>query len=370
MVHIKSLSAELLSAIFDTIGSNHQLAECKLVCKYWKTPAARSMLGNTITINSDKAASRLFKHLFQDPSRIDLVKHIDFELNEDDLSINTYKLLLLAVHPNIENLTGSVQSKRFFKVLVDVIDSSSQDFTKLKTVPLYTGPDADINTTVALKLKNSLVYPILALGGQTTSAAKDLLSNLDQFQNLDTVMLRGHLDGLEWMEDLLRSNSNLEGFGAVNFVFNNPLANMTRFEDFNSWLVSQVQQETALGYILISSPVILPEVLTYFSYKYPNLKYIELKGKIWTPGGRFATESDYFHAVDLIFDVIKKIKFKLIQLVLPRKISFMAAMEYLLSREENIEFSIEEFSGQQEVVLSLTDVTNEIGSDGFLNLFD
>ncbi|KAL9550519.1 hypothetical protein MBANPS3_004682, partial [Mucor bainieri] len=277
MTNIISLSAELLSAIFDTIDSNHQLAECKLVCKHWKAPAARSMLGNRLAIASDKAASRLFRHLFQDPSRIDFVKHLHFELDNDDLPINIYRLLLLAVHPSIVCLTGSVKSRKFFDVLLGVIHSSREEFVKLKTVPLYTGPGVDFNMTVALKLKKSLVYPILALGGQTTSAAKDFLRNLDQFPNLNILMLRGHLDGIEWMEDLLRSNSDLEGFGAVNFVFNNLFADARRSEDLGPWLALSVKQETALGYLLINSPMLLPDMPIYFLYKYPNLKYIELK---------------------------------------------------------------------------------------------
>ncbi|KAF1805608.1 hypothetical protein V8B55DRAFT_1411133 [Mucor lusitanicus] len=371
MTTIKALSAELLSAIFNTIDSNHQLAECTLVCKQWKTPAAMAMLGNTITITSDKVASKVFKHLFQDPSRIAFVKHLNFELDDDHLPIHIYKLLLLAVHPDIEDMTGSVKSKQFFRVLLNALDSSSKEFTKLQTVPLYTGPGVDINTTVALKLRKSLTFPNLALGGQTTSAARDFLRNLDQFENLDTVALRGHLDGLEWMEDLLRSNPYLEGLGVVDFVFNNLFADdMTRCGGLNSWLASHVRQETALGYIVISSSMLRPEVLQYFSYKYPNLAYIELKGRIWLPEGRLASESDFFEAVDLVLNVVKKIDFKVIQLVLPRKVSLMAAMKYLPSREENIEFSIEEYNGHQEVVLNLIDVIDDSWSGGFLEIFD
>lgn len=356
MTHIASFPTELLSSIFDNIDSNRQLAECRLVCKHWNDPAARSMLGNTITITSDKTASRLFRHLFLDPSKIPLVKHLSFNLNDDELPMNIHKLLLLAVGPNIVNLTGFVKSEEFFKVLFDIVDSSSEAFTKLETVPSYTGSDVDFNTTVALKFKNSLMYPIVALGGQTTPAATNFLKNLDQFPKLDMVIFQGHVDGLEWMEDLLRSNSNLDGFGLGNFVIKNFLANTRRLEGVNSWLTSNVQQERALEYILIKSPMFRPEAVMYLCYKYPNMKYIELKGKIWSPEGRDATEDDVFSTLTLILNAIKKIEFKVIQLVLPKNFSLMAAMKFLPMRDEDIVFSIEEIKGENEVVLSLTDI--------------
>ncbi|KAL9536472.1 hypothetical protein MBANPS3_012626 [Mucor bainieri] len=50
-------------------------------------------------------------------------------------------------------------------------------------------------------------------------------------------------------------------------------------------------------------------------------------------------------------------------------VTLKTAMEYLSSREEDIEFSIERHEGQEELVLNLTDVTDELESDGFLDLF-
>ncbi|KAK4513275.1 uncharacterized protein ATC70_011843 [Mucor velutinosus] len=356
MTHITSLPAELLSAIFDTIDSNHQLAECRLVCKHWNDPAARSMFGNTIVITSDKTASRLFRHLFLDPCKIPLIRHLSFELDDNHLPMNTYKLLLLAVHPNIVNLTGFANSERFFKALFDIIDKSSQEFTQLETMPSYTGLDVDFNTTVALKLKKSLMYPIVVLGGQTTPAAKDFLRNLDQFPKFDMVILRGHLDGLEWLEDLLRCNPHLDGLGIGNLVIKDFLADMRGLQGVVSWLTSNVQQEGALEFILIDSPMFRPEALMYFCYKYPNMKYIQLKGKIWLPEGRAATDDDVFTTLTLILDAVKKIECKVIRLVLPRNTSLLAVMKFLPKREEDLEVSIEDIGGQNEVVLSLTDV--------------
>jgi len=341
MTNITSVPAELLSVVFDNIESNLQLAECRLVCRKWNDPAARSMLGNKITINSEKAASRLFRHLYLDPSKIPLIRHLDFRLDEDNLPMNVYKLLLLTFTPSIVNLTGSVKSKRFFTALFDIVNTSPQTFANLATLPLYSGSDADFNTTVALKFKDSLLYPTLRLSGQTTQTTKDFLKDLDQFQNLGMVILRGHVNGLEWMEDLLKSNSDLEGFGVINF---------------------------ALQYLMISS-VCRPEVLEYFSYKYPELKYIELKGRVWLPERGLPTESDVFTTVDRILNVVKKIECKVISLVLPRNASLMAAIKYVSGREEDIEFSIADFRGETEVILNLTNVTDEIPTDGFLQLF-
>ncbi|GAN01953.1 hypothetical protein MAM1_0014d01390 [Mucor ambiguus] len=355
MAHITALPAELLSAIFDNIDSNHQLAQCRLVCQHWNDPAARSMFGNTITITSDKAASRLFRHLFLHSPKIPLIRHLNFELEDDELPMNTYRLLLLAIHPNIVNMTGSVKSEAFFKVLFDIIDSSPQEFAKLETVPSYTGPNVDFNITVALKFKKSLVFPTVALDGKTTSVVKDFLRNLDQFPKLDTIIFRGHLDGLEWMEDLLRSNSNLDGFGIGNFVIKNFLADRRGMHGIIPWFHSGVQQEEALEYILINSPMFRPEAIMYFCYKYPNLKYIELKGRIWVPEGRNATDDDIFITLALILDAVKKVEIRVIHLVLPKNISMLAAMKFLPKREEDIDFSIEEIGGQNEVVFSLID---------------
>ncbi|KAL7313087.1 killer toxin resistant protein [Mucor circinelloides] len=368
MTNIVSLPAELLSVIFDNVESNLQLAECRLVCRKWNDPAARSMLGNKITINSEKAASRLFRHLFLDPSKIPLIRHLDFRLDEDNLPMNIYKLLLLTFTPSIVNLTGSVKSKRFFTALFDIVDTSPQTFANLATLPLYSGSDADFNTTVALKFKDSLLYPTLRLSGQTTQTTKDFLKDLDQFQNLGMVILRGHVNGLEWMEDLLKSNSDLEGFGVINFEFKGFGPTLTRIGGMDSWFASSVQQENSLQYLMISS-VCRPEVLEYFSYKYPELKYLELKGRVWLPERGLPTESDVFTTVDRILNVAKKIECKVISLVLPRNASLMAAIKYVSGREEDIEFDIADFRGETEVILNLTNVADEIPTDGFLQLF-
>lgn len=315
------------------------------------------MFGNTITITSDKVASRLFRHLFLDYSKIPLIKHLDFQLeDDDDLPMNIHRLLLLAVHPTIESLTGSVKSYQFFKVLFDIVDSSSDEFTGLETVPLYTGPDVDFNTTVALKFKKSLVCPAVALRGQTTLAAKDLLKNLDQFPKLGMVLLRGHLDGLDWMEYLLRSNPDLSCLGIVNFdITKNFLSDMRSMPNIVSWCHSTVQQEKALKQIIIHSHKFLPKAIMYLCYKYPNVQYFELKGKLYVPEGRPVTDSDVFIMLNLILEAVKKIESKVIQLVLPKSVSLLEAMKFLPTREEDIEFSIEEINGQNELVLNLMD---------------
>ncbi|KAL9553879.1 hypothetical protein MBANPS3_003085 [Mucor bainieri] len=361
MVHISLLPAELLSAIFDTIDSSHQLTECRLVCRQWNDPAARSMFGNIITITSDKAASRLFRHLLLDSSKIPLIKHLHFELEDNDLPMNTNQLLLLAVHPNIENLTGSVKSDQFFKVLFDIVDSSPEEgFAKLDTVPSYTGPDVDFNAAVALKFKKSLICPIVPLAGQTTAATKDLLRSLDQFPKLDAVLFEGHLDGLDWMEDLLRCIPNLQGFAIRNLAIKNFLADASGMQTVWSWFHFNVQQEPAMECIVIDSPKFRPEAVLYLCYKYPNLKYFKLEGKLWMPEVRFTmNDDDVFTTLSVILHTVKKIESKVIRLVLPNTVSMLAAMKFLDKRDEDMEFSIEEIDGRNELVFTLLDEVDD-----------
>ncbi|KAL9545464.1 hypothetical protein MBANPS3_007139 [Mucor bainieri] len=138
MSPITSLPNELLFNIFSRFDKLAHLAECRLVCKAWRDPVEREMLGHTITFLPDiRKMNSLYDFLQIDPARTHLIKHLRFEdtrdlYTEDEMAF-VNRLFEVIATSDIESIAaGYHRNVNLFQSFVDVVRSHPNNLSKLK----------------------------------------------------------------------------------------------------------------------------------------------------------------------------------------------------------------------------------------------
>lgn len=139
----KLLPKEILLAMLGFVSDQGQLSECRLVCKSWRRPAERCMLGQQITLKSNKAMPSLYDLLFDDPYKSSLIKYLHFDVPGSEFFIMFNELMYLAIAPNMKAIAGFVESHAFYNTMIETVDKSKLKFSKLKSMahPKSTFPD-------------------------------------------------------------------------------------------------------------------------------------------------------------------------------------------------------------------------------------
>lgn len=85
----------------------------------------------------------LYDLLFDDPYKGSFIKHLHFDVPGSEFSIMFNELMYLAITPNMEAITGFVESHAFYTIMIETVDKSKVKFSKLKSMthPRSTFPD-------------------------------------------------------------------------------------------------------------------------------------------------------------------------------------------------------------------------------------
>ncbi|KAL9538940.1 hypothetical protein MBANPS3_010578 [Mucor bainieri] len=342
-----ALPDELLLNIFNYIDS------CRITCKSWNNPAAEAMFGKKIPINTELGAIKLYRHLFRDPSKIPLIKHMDFTLDSDDLPIIFEELLRLAFTPSIQQVTGSVKAVGFFTTIFDIIGASKLEFEDLSNLPIYSGKSSNSNDISIKKLfaiKNhcsSLMIPVPR--ERTASNNWRLLLALDQFKALISLDLQGNADGLKDLEEVSKGCPRLTILKFTNFELCAPTQRELTKVEIDAWNAANVTKQESVRTIEINSTY-RPEMIEYLVYKYPNIKSIEIKGTVWSSNRDASLNNG---SVARVLDAIQHIKSTNVTVLLPVATKMKDAVRFSKSRDEDIEFDIEELENREQLLLRI-----------------
>ncbi|KAL9536963.1 hypothetical protein MBANPS3_012212 [Mucor bainieri] len=330
MTKIKALPQELLFAVLNCIDSVAHLAQCRLVSKAWHEPATRAMLGKKITIKSDKDAFKLYRHLFRDSSKLPLLKHLHFELTENNLPFIIEELLHLTFTPYIQRLTGSVKANQFFTTLFEIADQSLSGFDQLEDLPTYTGTSRTITDQRQVKFGGIVrTFAVTVLKSGSTDGDTVVWSNyLHTFRNLTAFALEGFPTGIGGIDK----------------------KTMTRMttEEVTSWATSNVSKETTLETLNIKA-LCRPELIEYLVFKYPNVANITIKGELWYPNEDVAVAQDNLTRVLV---AVKRIRQKKLVLILPPTITFKD-IKKVLSDSDIIALAVKQIDGQYQLEMKI-----------------
>ncbi|KAL9540588.1 hypothetical protein MBANPS3_009598 [Mucor bainieri] len=347
MQAILSLPEELSLAILSKL-SIKQLAECRLVCKHWSLLAARTMLGKRITIDSEAQALKLYSYLSRDPSKAAIIRYMRFKLDSPDLPFVVYCLLQLTFNANTIKMTGRVKSDKFFTALFDIADRAPPStFSQLQQLPTYTGQNSKTTDRKYLTFKSAVRSFSLGIAGDALPSVGRInwVDLFDQFPNLTTLTLSGAPSGFNDIESKLKNCHHLKHLYLRDLFYGGLTMNdMTRGQVM-TWASSKVHKEKSLRSLSIEV-LIRPELIEYLLFKYPHVRSIILRGRLWFRDRSLRLEHD---GMNRILDSLKTIRHKQITFVLPTHIEMREVIEYMATRDENVDFFIEEFDGQDEL---------------------
>ncbi|EPB84331.1 hypothetical protein HMPREF1544_08926 [Mucor circinelloides 1006PhL] len=271
MVNILSLPKELFSRIFEHIDSNVQLAQCRLVCSEWNSPANTAMFSNTIVFKTKSKALALYAQLFIDPSKGKLIRHIYFDKDFDCFWM--VKAIFDVAHSlNLESLKGESLTTECCTTLLDIIKASPTAFNKVKVMPRY--KDA-INkafsdvlracryTLSEIDIDNKKIY--------LNNTIKEFAPTFNTFDNLKTLNYSGSFKQISEIELLLKGCIHLEKMTLGNLIDGEAMEK----QNLKVWMETEVNQVESLKGLTINHQCRC-DVMEYLTYKYPNLKNINI----------------------------------------------------------------------------------------------
>ncbi|KAL9536961.1 hypothetical protein MBANPS3_012210 [Mucor bainieri] len=333
MSTINALSNELLLTIYNHIDSVAHLAQCRL-----------------ITVKSEEQALKLYRHLFHDPRRTPLIKHLHFELDSTALSFVIEDLLRMVFTSNIEQLTGSVKADKFFNTLFDIGDQDPSQFNHLKSIPKYTGNDHVISNNRLLKFKSAVHSFKLTVDDTHRVGNRSWSTEFDQFPNLATFTLKGVPSLLQGIEKQIQLCHKLKTLNLVDINYSGQSMTRINKDQLIAWATRSVRKENSLRTVNVEA-LCRAELVEYLLYKYPNVTNITIKGELWFPtNNSLILDHDNLNR---ILDAVKNIQEKEITLILPADIKMKHVIEFAITREEDIGFNIKQINDQNQLVMEI-----------------
>ncbi|KAL9540592.1 hypothetical protein MBANPS3_009602 [Mucor bainieri] len=326
MTEISSLPEELLLSVLDHIDCVAQLAQCRLTCTRWNGAAATVMFGKKITIRSEDQATKLQRHLLQDPNKL-----LDY-----DLPPTIQDLMHLAITPKIQRLSGVVKSDTFFTTLFAIADKTHSNFDQLKDIPTYIGPNKSISDKVYLKFKSAihtLRMQIATVPIGSSYIHWDQL--LDQYPNLTTFTLKSVPVQFKELDDVIKRCHHLQSLSLESIDHDGQgISERMSKEQLVSWATSHVQKEASLQTIKINETAFYPEFFEYLQFKYPNVSSVSIEKRVWWPTHdiNIRVAEDFTR----VLDAFKAVSHKQINLLLPNHFQVEQVDEFATARQEVI----------------------------------
>ncbi|CAO0801186.1 unnamed protein product [Mucor circinelloides] len=352
MPTISALPQELLFAILNNVPNVKQLAQCRLVCKRWEESATKAIFAKKITIKSEEQAFKLYRHLYRDTSKVPLIKHLHFELDDDDLHFLVKELLQLTFTPSIQRFTGFAKADRFFTTLFNIVDRSPSSFDQLEEMTKYTGVDMSILDQRRLKFGSIIrTFSLRVVKNNTFTNSTVIWSDhFHLFRNLTEFTLMGAPSGLNGIEQIIEGCHYLSTLSLVNMDYGGQTVAKMTTEEVISWASNNVNKEESLKTLSIKT-LCRPELIEYLLFKYPNVANITIDGRFWSSSNDLVVD----HAnLSRVLDAVKRIRQKQLKLILPPTIIIMKnALEFFTTPDEVITFGIKPIQGQTQLVMEM-----------------
>ncbi|KAI8641475.1 hypothetical protein BD408DRAFT_433266 [Parasitella parasitica] len=324
MTNISSLPDELLINIFNQISNMSHTATCRLVCKSWNSLVERAMLGRPITIRSEMGILQLYTLLTKTPSKQNLMRHLNFESTDAEISMLLRELVPLIFKPNIESLTGTMVGAKFFTLLNCIIDKSSAKFEKLKKITVSSIQDRAYSKFL-LHFTDSLETLTIDAGECPEEINWTLFGGIhDTLQNMHSILT--HCNHIKTL------TVNTHGWDVTGDI-----------EDMLVWSKFAVKKQHGLHTLIVRSQC-PAEMLEYLLYKYTNIETIAIDVDLY---------SDMYleNNMNRIASAIERIPHKELYLTVPKEINFRKVIKYLKNNDYNI--LIHEVRGNNAVCVKI-----------------
>ncbi|KAF1805412.1 hypothetical protein V8B55DRAFT_1573939 [Mucor lusitanicus] len=353
MAKVHTFPEELLIIVFNSIDAVARLAQCRLVCKGWNEPATRVMLSKKISVTSEEQALQLYRHLFKDPRKTSLIKHLHFELDEEHLPLVIEHLLRLTFTPKIQKFTGFAKADKFFTTLFEIADNTASSFDQLQSLTEYTGESDDISSQQYLKFKGAVRTFTLEITKASSGNSSSITwtEQLKEFPNLSKFILEGYPDWLEGIDYRIKECHYIKTLILKDIDYGAQNHGKLSKRDVRIWIADKhVKKVKSLRTIRIEA-LCRAELIEYLLFKYPNVTDITIKGDVWVPTyNRPNMDQDNLNR---ILDAVRTVRQKHINLVLPENIKMKNVIEFATTRDEDIRFTIEQINNQSQLVMKI-----------------
>ncbi|CEP08190.1 hypothetical protein [Parasitella parasitica] len=322
MSKVFSLPEEILRMTFGFVDTLSQLKECRLVCRAWCNPAEVRMLRQEINIMSENAIFRLYDVLVRNPGKGYLIKHLNFD-KCGSFSPVLRELLYLALTPNIETLSGHVNSIEFYTVVNEIVTRSPLKFDRVKTMTSFqyvTIPYFE----VLLHFKNNLETMVFNVDDDDHKTSFECAKRLVEFKKLTMFSMEGCFSQLWDIDKVLKYCPNLQN---LTIKFHQDDDSLVDQENVKLWTESTVDKQYNLKTLTVNGHC-PADYLEYLFYKYPNIEKIVIDAEV---------DDEY---LDVHFArvkaLIEKLHWKQIMFTVPPHVDFRDLIRNLMNSNYSV----------------------------------
>ncbi|KAF1806995.1 hypothetical protein V8B55DRAFT_1320527 [Mucor lusitanicus] len=267
------LPQELLVKIFGNIDSKPQLAECRLVCRFWHSQVDAILLAEHIILDSDHDVLQLYKFLNGNPARGSLVKHLTLRgshYNEYLLS----QLVHVVFSPTLEKFEGQLEgcgSDILLEINCKALDDTS-GFDRLTVLPSPQEFTLMYFNTL-LKFKQSLQSMALYLSDLDHSLEQQyIMTHVPGFAAVVVLDLKIKINDVTDVEEVLQHFDRLE---QLTIELDTECAFIMSEKRLQEWTASSVTVVDSLDTLEVKG-CFFGDVFEYLCYKYANVNSIKL----------------------------------------------------------------------------------------------
>lgn len=277
----ESLPLEVWITIFAQIDSLKDLIQCRLVCKAWDPLAEKAVFSQTLHFSTERStAVQLHHHLARKPFLGRCIKKVQIKRSSwgdnikftDPLMVELCKLVFT---PEIEKIDGMLLDDDFYKLLLDIMNNSPQQFRHFKAItasPIKSLPYSQ----VLCKAKDTLEFMELDIL-HNHSPGQLVMDLLDKFVKLKEIALTlEFMTEIEAIDAILQKLQNVESLTLKMNVYS--FSRKTETE-MNAWLGQHVQKDETMKTVRlqeIGEMEYTPNLVDYVVHKYPKLETLAL----------------------------------------------------------------------------------------------
>ncbi|OAC99067.1 hypothetical protein MUCCIDRAFT_114245 [Mucor lusitanicus CBS 277.49] len=276
------LPLEIWFDIFSYISDSKELGNCRLICRSLD-PVAEKVMLKQVPLDTDKNARKLYSYLTQKPWITRSIQCV--KLTPYGIELYLFKeIMRLLLTPHLRMLDGYVTERDndYVSIILDIVRDPAFNCIQLEKLPC-SGHLCKAYVDLACHFKATLQSMDFVFWKNLDQALVDMIS-IDFLQLKKVTQLRIYLhnsadDSLEQLEQLLKGLVHLETLDwetMEDYYVEDP-----PHIYFNDWLATKVSQVESLHTLTIqhNSYPCDPEALLYLSYKYPNIKTLEIQGE-------------------------------------------------------------------------------------------
>ncbi|KAL9558109.1 hypothetical protein MBANPS3_001058 [Mucor bainieri] len=272
-----SLPTEVWITVFDRLSEKKDLAQCRLVCKRWDPLAEKALFSPRLSLSYEYVNRKIHYHLSRKPflGRYIQELHVMSLLGHKAITLVTKELLKLAITPEIKELEGRNVQAEFFEILLQIVQSSPVQFSKIECIPTP-WRQFDLYLDLNYMFRNS----IKSLEFNNTVETQRLgffMNHLHEFTKVKKVMTRLKVSDLKKLDDILKQLRSLKYLEAGLYL-DGPFIPKSKNE-LNAWLVQNVKQNENLEELQINrlrGQSYEGNLMDYLVYKYPNINRLVL----------------------------------------------------------------------------------------------